>query len=48
VGEKGRSVLVCTENKNSSAQQKLTQVIDELTSPEVLGKIIPIFSDKIS
>jgi NAD-dependent DNA ligase len=24
VGEKGRSALVCTENKNSSAQKKLT------------------------
>ena len=35
--------------KNSSAEKTITvQEIEALTSPEVLGKIIPILSEKIS
>ena len=36
-------------NKFSNAQKTITvQIIEAVTSPEVLGKIIPILSDKIS
>jgi hypothetical protein len=46
VGEKGASV---STKKTPVHKKTITvQVIEALTSPEVLGKIIPILSDKIS
>ena len=48
VGEKGRSASVSTKKTPVQKKTITVQVIEALTSPEVLGKIIPILSDKIS
>jgi hypothetical protein len=46
VGEKGRSASVGTKKKLQCKKKPITvQVIEALTSPEVLGKIILILSD---
>jgi hypothetical protein len=47
VGEKGRSASVSTKKTPVHKKTITVQVIEALTSPEVLGKIIPILSDKI-
>ena len=48
VGEQGRSASVSTKKTPVQKTTITVQVIEALTSPEVLGKIIPILSDKIS
>ena len=48
MGEKGRSASVSTKKTPVQKKPITVQVIEVLTSPEVLGKIIPILSDKIS
>jgi hypothetical protein len=47
LGEKGRSASVSTKKTPVHKKTITVQVIEALTSPEVLGKIIPILSDKI-
>jgi hypothetical protein len=45
VGGKGRSASVSTKKTPVQKKTITVQVIEALTSPEVLGKIIPILSD---